>query len=69
MREGREKVESLAAVAERMGLLLSGLSRIERGETYFPSDELPAFLAGYRVTLDDFAAAERAHRRAMKTAA
>ncbi len=63
--------ENIGHVAGRLNLTISVLSRIERGESLFPSDELPKFLAAYRVTLADFATADRAHRRqlAVKAAA
>lgn len=72
-----ERDESLATVVERLKptdtdgpvVLLTTLSRIERGETFFPSDELPKFLLAYKATLEDFAAQDRANKRAARQAA
>lgn len=63
-RDGELRTEEIADVAERLDILITSLSRIERGETFFPSDELPKFLAAYRTTVDDFAAQAREVARA-----
>lgn len=55
----------LADAAERLGLTVSTLSRIERGEVLFPADELPRILAGYRIAISEFGAAHRSRRRAL----
>jgi hypothetical protein len=66
--DGRDKegIAKVAARVTRLGeepVVMSTLSRIERGETFFPADELPRFLAAYKVTVADFAAQGRAAKR------
>lgn len=67
--------KSLADIAERLQsdgggeVIVSGVSRIELGETLFPSDELPRFLAAYETTLAKYAARSReVQRDAQRTA-
>jgi transcriptional regulator with XRE-family HTH domain len=70
LRERRvESKEVLVDVSAALNLRVSTLSRIERGETFFPSDELPKFLDAYKLTVHDFGVRAREQGRAVKKAA
>jgi len=66
IRASRKPRQDIAHVAAVLDVTISTLSRIERGDTRFPADELPKFLAAYGTTYDAFADHDRAVQRVAK---
>lgn len=52
--KGRKHEKNMAAIASRLNVHISIVSRIELGESLFPCDELPAILEAYGLTLASF---------------